>query len=112
MQKQTQKPSSSKDIEENKYVAMLSYLWILFLIPLLMKQDSKFCQFHAKQGLVLFIGWMIVSLVCIVPFIGWLIGFFGSIFLLVLTIMGIVKSLNGELWKMPVLGEYADKFNI
>jgi hypothetical protein len=37
-----------KDVADNKLVAALSYIWILFLIPLLAKRDSKFCQFHAK----------------------------------------------------------------
>ncbi len=33
-----------KDIEQNKGVAVLSYLWILFAIPLFLKRDSKFSQ--------------------------------------------------------------------
>jgi len=110
MDKQT--PKSNKDIEENKAVAMLSYLWILFIIPLFLKQDSKFCKFHAKQGLVLFIAWLIIAVIGVIPLIGWLVAFIGAIFLLVLTIMGIVKSLNGEYWEMPFLGQYAKKFNI
>lgn len=110
MEKQTQ--TETKDIEENKAVAMLSYLWILFLIPLFLKQDSKFCMYHAKQGLVLFIAWLVVALISIVPFLGWLLGFIGAVILLVLTIMGIIKSLNGEYWEMPWLGKYAKKFNI
>src|SRR3989339_630004 len=43
-----------QDVEENKTVAALSYAWILCLVPLLGKRNSKFAQFHAKQGLVLF----------------------------------------------------------
>ena len=69
---QTQ-PSSPQendsDIQANKTVAALSYLWILFLVPLLLKRDSKFAQFHAKQGLVLFI----IEFLVWIPFIGWLL---------------------------------------
>ncbi len=110
MEKQT--PTSKKDIEENKYVAMLSYLWFLFLIPLFLKKNSKFCMFHAKQGLVLFISWMAIAVIGVIPFIGWLIAFIGFVLLIILVIVGIIKSLNGEYWKMPVLGEYAEKFNL
>ncbi|MFZ5365105.1 MAG: DUF4870 domain-containing protein [Patescibacteria group bacterium] len=101
-----------KDIEENKTVAMLSYIWILFLIPLFSKKDSKFCQFHAKQGLVLFIASLVISLIGIIPILGWITGFILGILLLILAIMGIVKALQGEYWEMPVLGQYAKKFNL
>ena len=37
-----------KDVEENKLIAAVGYLGILFLIPLLAKKDSPFAQFHAK----------------------------------------------------------------
>jgi uncharacterized membrane protein len=36
-------------------MAVLSYIGILCLIPLLMKKTSKFAQEHAKQGFVLFL---------------------------------------------------------
>ena len=44
---------SSKDVEENKAMAAIGYLGILFLIPLLANKDSPFAQYHAKQGMVL-----------------------------------------------------------
>ena len=109
---ETQTPPSNKDIEENKAIAFLSYLGILFLIPLLVKPDSKFSIHHAKNGLVLFIVWLIVAVVSIVPFLGWLIGFLGAITLLIYSIVGIVKALQGEFWEMPFLGQYTKKFNI
>lgn len=112
-QTQTQDPDQNqKDIEQNKAIAFLSYLSILFLIPLLAKPESKFCIHHAKNGLVLFIAGLIVGLIMIVPFIGWVIGFLGGIVLLVYAIVGIVKSLRGEYWTMPFLGQYTDKFNL
>lgn len=43
------------DIAKNKGMAVLSYIWILFIIPLFAAKDSKFARFHANQGLVLFI---------------------------------------------------------
>ncbi|EKD47008.1 MAG: hypothetical protein ACD_66C00259G0004, partial [uncultured bacterium] len=44
-----------KDIEDNKVLAALSYIFILCFVPLLLARDSKFAQYHAKQGLVLFV---------------------------------------------------------
>ena len=39
----------------NKGITYLSYLGILALIPFMTEKDDEFVQFHAKQGLNLFI---------------------------------------------------------
>lgn len=96
------------DAQENKAIALLSYISILFLIPLLSKKDSPFCQFHAKQGMVLFIvevvGWFLT------PFFG--LGVLVNLFALILMIMGIINVINGETKKLPLIGDFADKFNL
>ena len=47
---------SDKQIMEGKIFAILSYLSILCIIPLVFKRDNHFVLSHGKQGLVLFIG--------------------------------------------------------
>lgn len=93
-----------QDIQQNKFWALLSYLHYLFLIPLLAKKDSKFCQFHAKQGLVMFILWFFVW----IPILGWLLG----LFLFIAWIIVVINVLQGKYWKIPVIGDYAEKLNI
>lgn len=93
-----------KDIEENKLWAILGYLGILCLIPLLAKKDSKFAQFHAKQGLVMLIGWFFVW----IPFLGWLMG----LVLFIFWIMSIINVLSGKMTKLPIVGDLAEKINI
>ena len=105
-------PQVKKDIEYNKVVAAIGYLGILCLIPLLLKPKSKFAKFHGKQGLILVIGWVINFFIALIPFIGWLLGFIGMVALIILSILGILKSLAGEYWEMPYLSEYADKIKI
>lgn len=105
-------PQVKKDIEDNKLVAAIGYLGILCLIPLLLKPKSQFCKFHGKQGLILTIGWIINFVISVIPFVGWILGFIGMVALAVLSIIGILKSLNGEYWEMPYLAEYAKKINI
>ncbi len=105
-------PQVKKDIEENKLIAAIGYIGILCLIPLILKPKSQFAKFHGKQGLILVIGWVINFFIGIIPFIGWLLGFIGMIALLVLSILGIIKSLAGEYWEMPYLAEYAKKIKI
>lgn len=105
-------PQNTKDIDENKLLAAIGYLGILCLVPLLGKKDSAFCQFHGKQGLVIFIVWLVFWACNIVPILGWTVFFFGSIGLLVLIIMGVVHALNGEEWEVPLLGKYAKQIKL
>ncbi|MFA5358288.1 MAG: hypothetical protein WC310_00510 [Patescibacteria group bacterium] len=103
----TQQPSKI-NLSDNKTIAALSYIWVLFLIPLLAKREDKFCQFHAKQGLALFLVEVVGGFVFWIPLIGW------ALFLavLVVSVVGILKALGGQYWEIPVLGEYAKKINL
>ena len=86
--------------------AALSYVFVLFLLPLA-KRDSEFCQFHAKQGLMLFVTWIAVSFVIWLPIIGWM----AWLSMLVVNVIAIKKTLDGQKWELPFLGKYAKKIN-
>ena len=103
---------TQEDIQENKVIAALSYLGLLVLVPLLAKKDSPFAQFHAKQGLVLLVAWVIIGAVSVIPILGWIIGIIGSIFLFVCFIMGLVNALSGQAGELPLIGQYSSLFNL
>lgn len=100
--------TNDQDVEENKTVAALSYAWILCLVPLLGKRDSKFAQFHAKQGLILFGIELVASMFVWFPFFGQLF----MLMLIVVAVMGIIKALNGEWWEIPYIYEWSKKINL
>lgn len=101
------------DAEENKVLAAIAYIWILFLVPMFLKKDSAFAQYHAKQGLVLFIFELIVMFLGWVPMIGWFIlAPIGSIISLILFIIGLINALSGKKQPLPLIGAYAEKLNI
>lgn len=91
------------DVKDNKWWALLSYLGVLVIIPLLAKRDSEFAQFHVKQGLVLLAGWVLSWL----PF-GPIIGLIAFVF----SIVGIINVLSGEKKKLPLIGDLADKIKL
>lgn len=90
---------------DSKLMAALSYLWILSIIMLAIKKDDDFVKFHAKQGLVIFI----FSLIGIIPFL-WFISWLIWIITVILVIIGFIKAYNGERFKIPVVGDIANKF--
>ena len=115
-QKQTQTPEpetpGKPKKEEKDLTAILSYIGILFLVPLLACKDNAFAQFHAKQGLVLFIAEIATAMISWIPVIGWLVGMICWIMWLVLSIMGIVNVLNGRQSPLPLIGGFAGSFKI
>ena len=105
-------PSSNRNV-----MIVLSYLWMLALVPLLTEKDDKEVQWHAKHGLVLMIAELVVWVV--VNFVLFAIGPMGCIFVLItpllalaqlaLHIMCMVKGVNGQRLIIPGLSEFADK---
>lgn len=83
---------------------VLSYLGVLCLIPLLLKRRNRFAQFHAKQGLFIFVmSWFIK-----IPIIGWVIG----LYLGIVWIIVMVQVFRKKYWEIPLIGALAKKFKI
>lgn len=94
-------------------IAALSYIWVLCLIPLLTRRNDEYCQFHAKQGLVLFIVSFAVMVLGMVPILGWLIILpLGWLVIIIFSIFGIINALQGKKWIMPYIGKHAEKINL
>lgn len=104
------------DIENNKIISGLSYLGILFFLPLVAAPNSRFGKFHANQSLVL-----LISSVC-VQILSYAFSFFYNILpwslykllrsvpkllsfvILIAFIYGLVTALMGKAKEIPVLG--------
>lgn len=104
MAEEMKKSAGGNDVEENKLWAVLGYLGILCLIPLLLKKDSEFAKYHGKQGLILLLGWIVSW----IPFLGWIVWLVVAI----LSIIGILNALGGKMTPLPLVGQYAEKLNI
>lgn len=106
------------DIERNKTMCALAYFPILFFLPLVACPGSRVGKFHANQGLILLIMSVGVSIVSSVlgafsgfPGLGilfailmWVISVGGSLATLALMLFGIIKTLNGEVRELPIIG--------
>ena len=103
----------AEDIEKNRAFAILSYLWILFVVGLIAAPNSKFAKYHANQGLVLFLASIIAAVSCTVigfiPFVNFMLVLAVPLLWagwLVLTILGIVNAAGGQFKPLPLIGHY------
>lgn len=107
-------PSNS----DRTVMLVLSYLGLLALIPLITKKDDREVQWHAKNGLAIFVAfvviqvvWMILQTVlpsmvsCALSLVGCGIG----VGYLVVIILAIMKAVNGERLRIPAVSDFADK---
>ena len=104
--------ASKKTGVVDRFLALISYLGILSLVPVVLKVRNEFSHFHMRQGLVLFIAEIVFTLIWVIPMIGWIIGFLGWICCLALSIAGIVNAIIGRKWQMPVISRFTDKIKI
>jgi len=97
----------ARDVESNKVMAILAYIWILFLVPLLGAKNSKFAQYHAYQGVALFITWIIVNAArWILPYSLSGLVTIASLGVLVLAVIGIMNAYQGKAKPLPLIGKF------
>lgn len=105
-------------VSQNRTVMIvLSYLWLLALIPFLVEKEDAEVQWHAKNGLVLTAAevalFIVFFILTMIPFLGCvilLIQLLLSLGILVLHIFAIVKGVQGGRLVIPVLSDYVNKF--
>lgn len=103
---------SSEESNEANAVAVFSYMGLLLIIPVLAAKEDPFVKFHIKQGLVLLLSFMAVELLVFIPILGWLLIPIVFLMLGIFTLIGIVNALRGVKKELPIIGKYANKFNL
>jgi uncharacterized membrane protein len=103
---------------------MLAYVTIIPAILFLVIEPynkNRFVRFHAFQNLFLhvaaFVAWIalfiISAVLAFIPILGHLVAFLLwmvlSVGLLVVWIMLLIKANQGQMWKLPVIGDMAEK---
>src|SRR3989339_1193785 len=101
---------SPKDVADNKIIAAISYISILCLVSLLLKKDSPFTMFHAKQGLALFIIEIVAGLIMWIPVLN-LISAIVYLICFIVSIYGIMQVFQGKTEPLPVLSQMVEKLN-
>jgi uncharacterized membrane protein len=127
-----QTAKSSTGLDEN-VAALLSYIftWVTGLIFYLIEKDSRFVRFHAMQaillgastfvfGIVIYIAWAILLIIVVqisdvlAMLINLVLGLVLVVFYLAFLIgwvMCLIKAFQKQYFKLPVLGNFAEKFS-
>jgi uncharacterized membrane protein len=114
MQDQVQEPKkkSSTGLDEN-IAGLLCYVlgWITGLIFFLVEKESKFVKFHAMQSIVVSGALTLISIAVSIftPSLRIVMSPLVSIFSIVILIIMIIKAYNGEMYKLPIAGDIAEK---
>ena len=127
-----QAAKSSTGLDEN-IASLLSYIfgWVSGLVFFLIEKDSRLVRFHAMQsllfniliGVVAFALWIVLfivfliasqlsgalttllSLVSVLVWVVFAIAIFGGL------ILCLVKAFQGQYFKLPIIGNFAEKFS-
>ena len=127
-----QTTKSSTGLDEN-IAALLSYIfgWVSGLIFFLMEKDSRLVRFHAMQSILLnvlaiiliFVVWIATVVMVIVgaavgdilgtlfTLLATLIWVVFGIGMLIAVILCLVKAFQGQYFKLPIIGNFAEKFS-
>ncbi len=88
---------------DQNLLAALSYAWVISLVMLLIKRHDEYIQFHAKQGVILWIA----SLFAFIPglgFIIWALSIAGMV-------IGFINAWQGKRNKLPFVYNLSRKIN-
>ncbi|RMH17747.1 MAG: hypothetical protein D6696_14950 [Acidobacteria bacterium] len=108
-------PPAGGGSSNRSIMLVLSYLWLLALIPLLVEKEDREVQWHAKHGIVLmvaeFLVWIVLMVLSsILSCLAGIIAMFVWLAIVILHVMMIVQALNGKRMLIPGLSHYADQF--
>lgn len=104
--------ASDSTIQEGKFFAAIGYIFILCFVPLVLKRDNQFAQFHGRQALVLFIFELAASIIKAIPVLGDVVFSFSFVVFGIASLLGIVRVLMNEYWQMPVIYNISSKITL
>ncbi|WP_081209481.1 DUF4870 domain-containing protein [Salegentibacter sediminis] len=105
--------NETKGTFDPKTIAIIAYLTIIGLvIAFILNNDKRdeFATFHIKQSLGLVLISLGLFIIGMIPILGWILSFLGSIFLLYLWIMGLINAVNYKTKPVPILGHQFEKW--
>jgi uncharacterized membrane protein len=108
---QENKAKTTTGLEPN-IAGLLCYLagWITGIIFLVIEKENTTVRFHAVQSIVVFGAFTILQVVIgWIPILGWIVISLAGVAALILWILLMYKTYNGEKWVLPIAGKIAEQ---
>lgn len=105
------KNAAGIDKDRGLIASVLSYIPFLCLIPLLQMRDNEQARFHSKQGLLLFLIELLAALF-LIPGLSSMIWKTVIIIALGASVAGIIFGIQGKQYKLPFIGDIAEKIKL
>ena len=93
----------------NRLLSAMSYLGAFCFAPLLLGGSNRFVNFHARQGLVIWL-WGVAALILFTLPYGRPLFMVSSIAIMFLSTIGLASVVLGQTWRLPVVYDLAEKF--
>ena len=91
------------EVDEGKSLAVLAYIPVLCFIPFIQgKGANRYAYEHGKQGVLLFL----FEVVALIGALFWKAALFLAA---IASLVGIIYVLQGRTWRIPFIGDLADK---
>lgn len=91
------------------YVPVISI--VISLVILFVEKEDRFIRFHALQAFLFsLIYYLIVFFFGGLPFLGGLISGLIFVVAIIIWIYGIMSSFRGRIFKLPVVGNFSEKY--
>ncbi|MGN7612215.1 hypothetical protein ACQZV8_09045 [Magnetococcales bacterium HHB-1] len=107
---QQKKTLSKESGLPSKVLASMSYLGILALVPMVLNRDDSYVNFHARQGIIIWM-WEVIAIYCLfLPGIGRLIFVSSSFLCLLFSIIGLISVFLNRAWRLPIVGTWVNRY--
>lgn len=95
-----------------RVMAAFSYLGVLCLVPLLFSRGNGYVDFHARQGLVLWV-WSVCAVFAMhLPGMGPYLFSTSSVMVALLSLVGLVSVALNRSWKIPLVAKLAGLIDV
>ncbi|MGA2961046.1 MAG: zinc-ribbon domain-containing protein [Candidatus Korobacteraceae bacterium] len=104
-------PDTAAPAISQNLAGMLCYIFFVGVIFLLVGpyNRNRFIRFHAFQSILFTIAWVVLHGVVAIPFFGWAIWPVMELAFLISWIVLLIKAYQGVMFKLPVIGEFAEQ---
>lgn len=112
MDGQPEKPSATSTGLQENVAGLLCYLLGLItgIIFVILEKENRFVRFHAFQSVFVSVALIILNTVlAFIPILGWLLALLMGPLSLILWLLLMFKAYQGQYFKLPIVGDMAEK---